>query len=273
MTRQTGSVPQKLAPWDRTKGRPEPIRFLNRIRETENGEPLVSLAEFAPSVQIHREAVIPYLRRTVAQMLEAANGRLPEGYRLGVVDAWRPFARQQRIYDFMWGCAREAFPLRDEAALRRTVCRWVAPTDQKAPPGHCTGAAVDVWLVGPSGEAVDMWSPYDRWQAAATYTLGLLPEAERMRRAMVEAMLESGFSNCRDEWWHYSYGDAGWAVRTDRTECFYGLSELPATYYAAQEDAWMEAFKDRTNPFTGAPPDPAFQKAPLRERGPSEQAA
>ncbi|MER3496844.1 MAG: hypothetical protein C4320_08835, partial [Armatimonadota bacterium] len=178
----------------------------------------------------------------------------------GVVDAWRPIARQQRIYDFMWGCAREAFPLRTDAALRRTVCRWVAPTNQKAPPGHCTGAAADVWLVDEAGDPVDVWSPYDRWQAAPTYTAGLDPAPAQMRTLLVEAMLKVGFSNCRDEWWHYSYGDAGWAVRTGQASCPYGLIELAPEFYAAEEAAWMEGLGERKNPFTGLPPDPRFQR-------------
>ena len=40
---------------------------------------------------------------------------------------------------------------------------------------------------------------------------------------MVEAMLGAGFSNCSDEYWHYSYGDSAWAVRVGETNCPYGL--------------------------------------------------
>lgn len=235
--------------WDRTKGRPEPIRLLNLIKEVENGDPLVDITVECPSIRILRPQVIPFLRSKVAQMLEQAGRSLPEGYFLGVIDAWRPFDRQQRIYDFVWQCAKEVFPHRDNAALRRTVCRWVAPTDQKAPPGHCTGAAVDVWLVDEHGEALDVTSPWDRFGAASTYAFGLTEEAHKNRMILVEAMLSAGFSNCRDEWWHYSWGDAGWAVRMDEKECVYGRIDLPLTEYEEQEQLWIDAMKDRVNPF------------------------
>ncbi len=68
---------------------------------------------------------------------------------------------------------------------------------------------------------------------------------------MVEAMLGAGFSNCRDEWWHYSYGDAGWAVRLQEESCFYGLAELAPDLYAEQERIWLEGLHDRKNPFKG----------------------
>lgn len=235
--------------WDRTRGRPEPIRLLNAIVEKENGDPLVDIREFAPSIRILRPQVIPYVRRDVALMCERAARSLPEGHYLGLVEGWRPIERQQRIYDFMWQSALEAFPHRDHAALRRTVCRWVAPTDQKAPPGHCTGAAVDVWLVDADGEVLDVTSPYDRFHAAPTYALGLSETAARNRTLLVEAMLGAGFSNCRDEWWHYSWGDAGWAVRMGESECVYGLARLDPSLYEELERLHEEGMKERVNPF------------------------
>lgn len=238
------------AKWDRSQGRPEPIRALNSIREIENNEPLVDLRSFAPKIKIARETAIPFARETVARMAKRAASLLPRGYHLGLVEAWRPLARQQRIYDFMVRSATEAFPHRDHSAIRRTVCRWVAPTDQKAPPGHCTGAALDVWLMRADGEPADVWSPYeDRFRAAPTFALGLSDEAQHNRTILITAMLEAGFSNCRDEWWHYSYGDAGWAVRTGHPSCFYGLVEMRPDIYAIQEKLSKRGFKDRANPF------------------------
>jgi D-alanyl-D-alanine dipeptidase len=241
-----------MIPWDRSKGRPEPIRALNLIPEVDNGEPLVDLAEFAPSARILRETVIPYLRKSVAEMLERAAQRLPAGVYMGVIDAWRPIERQQRIFDFNWRMASEAFPNRDYRQLRRTVCRWVAPTDQKAPPGHCTGAAVDVWLVDDQNEALDVHSPYDRFQAARTYSFGLTEVARSNRELLISVMLSEGFSNCRDEWWHYSYGDAGWAVRMGKSECFYGLVTLNRELYEHSERLHADSFKDRPNHFLNA---------------------
>lgn len=235
--------------WDRTKGRPEPIAALNRILEIENNDPLVDMRVAAPSIRMIRAQVIPYVRKRVAEMCEEAAQKLPSGMYLGLVEGWRPIERQQRIYDFMWKCAVEAFPNRDNTALRRTVCRWVAPTDQKAPPGHCTGAAVDVWLIDENGEVLDVTSPFDRFHAAPTYTLGLSETAQKNRDILVETMLSVGFSNCRDEWWHYSYGDAGWAVRLGFTECPYGLAKLDHELYAELEIQHAEGFKDRPNPF------------------------
>lgn len=241
--------------WDRSKGRPEPIRALNKVRELENGEPLADLREFCPSCIIHRGSVIPFLRQQVAEKLEAAAQFLPPDYKIAVVDAWRPFDRQVRIWEWMWNCLEEAQPGLSYAAKRRMICRFVAPVDQKAPPGHTTGAAVDVWLINSNGEEYDVTSPFERLAGAPTYVYGLSETALKNRMILVEAMLAAGFSNCRDEWWHYSFGDAGWAVRSDLTECIYGRIDLNPDLYKAQEREWNIRMLSRENPFlqAGAP--------------------
>lgn len=243
-------MPSRRIRWDRSQGRPEPIEALNRVLERDNGEPLVCLTSAAPKVKVMRPGTIPWVRAQVAELLYRATTYLPDEYGIGVTDAWRPYERQRIIYDFMYQSAKEAFPNWSHAQLRRKVLRWVAPVDQKAPPGHCTGAAVDVNLIRvETGEPVDVSAPYERFQAAPTFTYGLDPEAKRHRMMLYRAMTEAGFSNCRDEWWHYSYGDAGWAVRTGLSECFYGRVELPPEEFAEQQRLWEEAFRERENPF------------------------
>lgn len=235
--------------WDRTQGRPEPIAALNRVPERENGEPLLRLAEACPSVRVLRPQVIPYLRQSVCEKLERAAQSLPPGVFLSVWDAWRPLDRQRKIYEWMTACALEVFPHLSPFALRRKVNRWVAPWDQPAPPGHCTGAAVDVALVNANNEELDVTAPFPRFIAAPTYTLGLTEEAQANRSLLVQTMLAQGFSNCRDEYWHYSFGDAGWAVRVGEPECFYGVAPLPPEIHAEQDQLWLTRLLERPNPF------------------------
>lgn len=236
-------------PWDRSKGRPEPVAALNRVKELENGEPLVDMRLAAPSILILRPGVIPYCRESVALMAERAAQKMPAGVRMSLVEAWRPLERQRRIYEWLTNCLLEVKPHATLAEIRRRVNRFVAPVDQPAPPGHCTGAAIDINLVDEQGELLDVSSPLKKFQSAPTYVYGLSEQARANRFLLVDAMLEVGFTNCRDEWWHYSYGDAGWAVRRELQECIYGLVELDPSLYAQQLVAWEEQFKQRVNPW------------------------
>jgi D-alanyl-D-alanine dipeptidase len=210
------------------QGAPEPIAALNRVRIVENGEPLVDIREFCPQIVV-TPRVCPYLRRTVAEMLNRAASSLPDGFSFRAATALRTLARQKKGWERFYRAVQKEHPEWSPSALRRATNRYYAPYNQKAPPGHCTGAAVDVVLLGPGKKQTDVTSPYQRWDSADTWTDKISPNAKHNRMIMVRAMLDAGFSNCRDEFWHYSYGDSAWAVRVGEASCPYGLVEPPVS--------------------------------------------
>jgi D-alanyl-D-alanine dipeptidase len=160
-------------------------------------------------------------------MVNAAQRSLPPGYRLQLSTALRTLAMQRANWNSYYDEMREKHPDWPVSALRRAVNKFHAPYDQKAPPGHCTGGAVDVLLLNEANELLDLASPLMFWDGAYTWTDRIDPEAKRNRMILVEAMLSAGFSNCRDEYWHYSWGDSAWAVRTGDAECPYGWAHAP----------------------------------------------
>jgi D-alanyl-D-alanine dipeptidase len=207
-------------------GAPEPIAALNRVRIVECHEPLVDMRVACPRIVTLARAR-PFVRQRVAQMLNDAADRLPAHLRLRVSTALRTIDDQRRHWDAYFARMRSEHPEWPESALHRAVNRFFAPYDQPAPPGHCTGGAVDVQLMNDEGELLDMTSPLNGWEAAPTWIKALSSEARRNRFVMVRAMLDAGFSNCRDEYWHYSWGDSAWAVRVGERTCPYGLVKPP----------------------------------------------
>ncbi len=214
------------------QGAPEPIAALNKVHMTElalpweEREPLVDVRTYCSAIE-WRPHVCPYLRKTAADMLNEAQAALPAGFKLIAGTALRTLHMQKGGWDGYFNRMKEEHPNWPLSALRRATNHFFAPYDQKAPPGHCTGGAVDVGLLNPQGEALDMTAPTKGWEAAYTWSDKISAEAKQNRMMMVEAMLGAGFSNCRDEYWHYSYGDSAWAVRTGRNECPYGWTYAP----------------------------------------------
>jgi D-alanyl-D-alanine dipeptidase len=213
-------------------GSPEPIAALNRVKILELDRPwhererLVDVRVHCPDV-VWSERICPYLRESVANRLNQAQSTLPPGYRLKAGTALRTLSMQKGGWDGYFKRIQEEHPTWPLSALRRATNKFFAPYDQPAPPGHCTGGAVDVGLIDAEGVGLDLTSPTKGWEGAYTWSEKLSPEAKANRMIMVEAMLGAGFSNCRDEFWHYSWGDSAWAVRVGERECPYGWAHPP----------------------------------------------
>lgn len=229
------------------QGAPEPFHLLNRIPIHECREPLVDIREACPRVLL-RPGTLPYLRRSVAAMLNRANDELPPGYRYVAHTALRTLEMQSSMYWRNFNKLKEEKPQLPLSALRRITNKYFAPPDAKAPPGHTTGGAVDVGLVGPDFRVIDMIAPTKNWEAAYTWSDLIGPETKKNRMLLVQTLLAVGFSNCRDEWWHYSYGDNAWAVRTGCAIAMYGQIAPPDGYtFVARPPAEM-------------PPRPGYRK-------------
>lgn len=228
----------------------EPVSALRRLPIHENGEPLVDFVELCPALYwVPRHPVFDYqrfrlARRSVARMLGEAAGRVPRGIRLALVEGWRPPEIQRRMRAETRRRLRAEHPEWAEAHLSRVVNRFSAPMDPRVPPPHTTGGAVDVHLIGENDEMLDFMSPYsilDR-RGAPALAAGLSPEAARNREILREAMGGAGFTNYPAEWWHWSYGDQGWAYRGGHPAALYGAIEPQGL------DDWDFTFQSREEP-------------------------
>jgi D-alanyl-D-alanine dipeptidase len=136
--------------------------------------------------------------------------------------------QQARGYWSHYRDLEERHPEWPRSILRREANKFWHPPDTSAVPGHCTGGAVDVTLLDGDGSPLDMISArIEGANTQPTYSRHLTSAARANRELLVRVMTEAGFSNCYDEWWHWSYGDAGWACRVGHPHAIYGLVEEP----------------------------------------------
>lgn len=204
------------------------ISRLTSIPIRDNGEELVDLCHECPDILV--VACPTYTRMSVAEMLNHAQSLLPPGIRLRVHTALRTTEMQSNGYWNHYKNLQEKHPTWPKSILRREANKfWHPPDVPKAPPGHCTGGAVDVNLVDEEGNSLDVTSvSVEGADPQPTYAFHLTEEARANRELLIKVMTEAGFSNCYDEWWHWSYGDCAWAVRLGLPEALYGwVTEYP----------------------------------------------
>jgi zinc D-Ala-D-Ala dipeptidase len=198
----------------------ETVEELKHIPIRDNGEPLVDFVKFG----IHfspRHPVFPFprvhlLRQGVVQRLCEAQRRLPSGIYMVIVEGYRPLEVQKMQFQANFRRFQSLFPKMPPDELRLLVEDFSAPPDHEhVPPPHTTGGAFDVFLENETGEQMDMSSPYamDDHEGAAFDAPHLSDEARRNRDILCDALQPTGITNYRGEWWHWSYGDQGWAHR------------------------------------------------------------
>ncbi|MET1072121.1 MAG: M15 family metallopeptidase [Umezawaea sp.] len=197
----------------------------------ECGEPLVDLREFSELALDDRQAdpggAYLHLRAGVVERLLVAQGLLPDGVRLLIVEGYRPLWLQERYFAEYANALREDNPLWGEDFVRVQASRYISPPEI-AP--HVSGAAIDLTLCWESGRELDMGtevnaSPEESDEAC--YTGAEVSALARENRGiLVRALGAAGLVNYPTEWWHWSYGDRYWAMSTGARAAKYGPQDM-----------------------------------------------
>lgn len=199
----------------------------------ECGEPLADVREQGGIRIDGRRAdaagAYAHLRRGVLDRLLHAQSRLPRGMCLLVVEGYRPPVLQRRYFDTYATRLSRQHPDWPAERIREAASRYVSPPEI-AP--HSAGAAVDLTLLDEHGAEVDMGTPVnanpeDSDNACYTKAANITPAARAMRDLLASALEHAGLINYGTEWWHWSYGDRYWALRTGQRAALYGPIDLP----------------------------------------------
>jgi D-alanyl-D-alanine dipeptidase len=213
------------------------VAELVKIPIIDNGEPLVDIFKVCPGLRWAPKSPrfdftrSGLARSSVADMLRHAQEALPHGLHFQIVGAFRPLEIQRQMYEAARAEVVAQYPDWDEELLTEYLNVFSAPPISDTPPPHTTGGAVDLAIIDEHGERLDMVSPYEiGWDSAPTAIDGLIPEAAANRALLVRVLTESGLTNFPGEWWHWSWGEPGWALRTGHVVALYGAvpeDELP----------------------------------------------
>ncbi|MCC9308064.1 M15 family metallopeptidase [Kitasatospora sp. RB6PN24] len=174
------------------------------------------------------EGAFGWLRDGVLARLCRAQEQLPDGIRLLFVEGYRPPALQRRYYEEYAARLRAERPDWSAEQVREAASRYVSPPEI-AP--HSAGAAVDLTLADADGRELDLGTRMNATpeeSAGACYTAAgnISAQARANREVLGGALTAAGLVNYPTEWWHWSYGDRYWALRTGASAALYGPKDL-----------------------------------------------
>ena len=144
-----------------------------------------------------------------ACLRQAITGARALGFRLKILDAFRP----QEAQEALW----EVAPNPDYIA------------DPAVGSNHTRGVALDVTLIGADGLVLDMGTPVDTMSAASHHFHELHAAPVQLNRMkLLTVMLEAGFVHHPREWWHYQLPEAGrFPLINSRDTALHALHRTP----------------------------------------------
>ena len=180
-----------------------------------------------------------YIRETVAKKLMSVVEQLPENLSLVVWDGWRPTEVQAALFTEYKARLKKSLYGKKEEDLDREVAKFVSvpSVNPLYPSPHLTGGAVDLSIANessyvPMGTGFDDFSPLsntDHFEVLAKQRELTSEENEFLqnRRLLFHCMIDAGFTNFPNEWWHFDYGDQFWAYISKSNHAIYGKAQRP----------------------------------------------
>ncbi|MBS3904362.1 MAG: D-alanyl-D-alanine carboxypeptidase family protein [Simkania sp.] len=204
----------------------------------ECGEPLVDLRQqtyiaFGPPPERPDNICYTKLRKTVYDKLCQAQDLLPKGIRFCLYEGWRSLDLQNELFQSMYENNRNTQPHLTPQELFIETTKLVSPLvlldgSRNIPP-HATGAAIDVYLIGPDNAPLNMGILLDQWSSdhggrlSCTHSSYIDQEAKHHRHIMTSALSQVDFVNYPNEYWHWSYGDRYWAYHRQASHAIYNV--------------------------------------------------
>ena len=188
-----------------------------------------------------------YARNEIRKMLLKANGFLPKGLRLIILDSWRSKETQTALFNECVAALIKVHPDKDEKTINKMASEFVATPslDPAHPSPHATGGAVDLTIATTEGEPLFFGAAFDypgavsntryfeeRLERGETLT-DIELESMKNRRLLYDVMTRAGFVNYHGEWWHFEYGTQRWAYTNKEDHALYGPKIITLNSFAA----------------------------------------
>lgn len=172
-----------------------------------------------PTLKMTNAVAECYVRKQVFEKLKTAQNLLPDGLKLRIWDAWRPFPLQEELYQKY---AKEIIKKlnlhdEDEKVRQSIIAKYISlpVKDKMMAAVHTTGGAVDVTLINAEGKELDMGTGFDEFTPKTKTNYYETQEENQTirdnRRILYNCMVSAGFTNLPSEWWHYDFGNKFWA--------------------------------------------------------------
>lgn len=201
------------------------------LKIIDSGAPLVSLLHVNFRL-IYEQSIMPnyqYLIRAelVEKLGRIANELVKQDKTLVIRSAWRSFEHQRILWERNLGYMKEKFPDKTDQEIHETTSYFIAPPNKST---HSTGGAIDALIFDEKTKQIlDFGSNEGHRITLDKKCYPHHPDisnlAKQNRKLMLDLFNSEDFVCDLKEFWHFDYGNIGWAIEKGKDFAFYGIIE------------------------------------------------
>lgn len=207
------------------------LKLLQTIEIGENNSPLISLKDsgfnliYEPSVQKDYQYLV---REAVHEKIGKISKILDEQDKTLIIrSAWRSFAHQRLLWEEKVEFMQREHPKLEIEEIKENVSYFIAPPSKSL---HATGGAVDALIYDLKNDCVMDFGTNDGLNIDLNdkcypYHPFIPSHAKRNRELLINLFEEEDFVVDLKEYWHFDYGNAGWAIEKGEKHSIYGIIE------------------------------------------------
>ena len=197
----------------------------------EDQSPLVSLKDsdfnlmFEPSFM---EGYDYRVREAIFEKIGRVSRRLEAQDKLLIIrSVWRSFEHQRRLWENKFAVMQKKFPNRSVDEIKVIVSHFIAPPSKSM---HATGGAVDALIYDVKNDCVmdfgnNKGLKLELDETCYPHHPDISPVAQQNRKLLMDLFEEEDFVVDILEYWHFDYGNAGWAAEKGKEYARYGIIE------------------------------------------------
>ncbi|WP_282085175.1 alanine racemase [Aquimarina algiphila] len=197
----------------------------------EDHSPLISLQDsdfnliFEKSIQKNYRYLV---RKEVYKKIGRISKLLDnQGKKLIIRSAWRSFDHQQKLWDQKVGFMKKKHPEKTIEEIDEIVSSFIAPKRQST---HSTGGAVDALIYDLQKKCVLDFGTNDGLHIDLNEKCyprhpDVSEEAKKNRKLLMKLFENEDFVCDHKEYWHFDYGNIGWAAEKDKEYANYSVLE------------------------------------------------
>ncbi len=197
----------------------------------EDHTPLISLQDSDFNL-IFEKSIQKNYRYLVRKEIYEKIGRISklldnQGKKLIIRSAWRSFEHQQKLWDQKASFMKKKYPNKTAEEINEIVSMFIAPKRQST---HATGGAVDALIYDLRKKCVLDFGTneglhIDLNKKCYPKHPDISEEAKKNRKLLMKLFEDEDFVCDHKEYWHFDYGNIGWAVEKNEEYANYGILE------------------------------------------------